>query len=161
MNSSPEQIQIERVSETKLLLLVIGVLLLACAGSGYCGWYIGIHSHAISRDIATGIALSRVGPGTVLNARLDRDDGMPVWEINLLQPDKPGVTEVRVHALTSGVVAVRNESLTKAGKELSEVAAHLGITAEHLKPKLHKKSKGPPPPLGTAPPSQETEPNAK
>ena len=161
MNSSSEQIQIDRVNKTKGLLRVIVLLLLACAGSGYCGWYIGIHSHAISRDIATGIALSKVGPGTVLNARLDRDDGMAVWEINLVQPGKPGVTEVRVHALTSDVVAVRNESLTKAGKELSEVAQHLGITAENLKPKPHKKSKGPPPVPGTAPPPQDTEPNAK
>ena len=161
MNPSPEQIQIDLMNKTKRLLRVIVVLLLVCAGSGYAGWYIGIHSQAISRAVATGIALSQVGPGTILNARLDRSDGMPVWEINLLQPNKPGVTEVRVHALTSDVVAVRNESLTKAGKELSEVAEHLGITAEHLKPKPHKKSKGSPPLLGTAPPSQETEPNAK
>ena len=123
------------MKKPKLLLLATVGLLLACAGSGYVGWSNGIHSHAITREAAIGITLARLGPGTPRNARLDRSDGMPVWELNFEQPGKPGVTEVRIHALTGEIIGLHAESLRKSNRELADVARHLGITAELLAPK--------------------------
>ena len=119
----------------RILLLATFGLLIACAASAWMGWYIGIHSRAISRDEATGLALAHIGGGILRNARLDRSNGNPVWEINFEHPGKRGVTEVTVHALTREVVGVRTESLRKANHDLADVAKHLGITAELLSPK--------------------------
>ncbi len=121
--------------KARWFLLGLILILLACGGSGYVGWYMGIRSLAISRHAATEIAIEHAGNGIVRNARLDRSKGKPVWEINILQPSGKKMTEVRVHALTAEVLAVRYESVQKANKELAEVVKHLGVTAEQLQPK--------------------------
>lgn len=120
------------MTNSKLFLLVTSGLLLVGAGSGYVGWQMGRHSEAISREAATDLPISHLGEGTARNARLARSHGMPVWELNIEQPNASGVTEVCVHALTGEIVAIHRESLRKANRELSAVARHLGITAAHL-----------------------------
>ena len=143
------------MKKTTLLLLATCGLLLISAGSGYVGWQIGVHSLAISREAATSLALSQIGEGTPRNARLARSHGMPVWELNIEQPNAPGVTEVCVHALTGEIVVIHRESLRKANRELSSVARHLGITAEHLSAKAGDKLASTPPAEKTASPAEE------
>ena len=60
------------------------------------------------------------------------------------------MTEVCVHALTGEIVAIHRESLRKANRELSAVARHLGITAEHLPAKAGDK-------LASTPPAEKAE----
>ena len=138
------------MKKPKLLLLAAAGLLLACAVSGYVGWYSGIHSRAISRDAAMDIA-AHFASGAPRSSRLDRSKGMPVWELNFADPGKISVTEVCVHALTGEIVGVRTESLHKANHELAEMAKHLGITAELLPSAPGKKP-------ATAPPAEKIAP---
>ena len=140
--------------KSALLLLATCGLLLISAGSGYVGWFAGIHSQVISRETATSLALARIGEGTPRNARLSHSRGMPVWELNIERPNEPGVIEVCVHALTGEIVAVHRESLRKANRELSAVARRLGITAEHLPAKAGDKLASTPPAETTAFPAE-------
>ena len=144
------------MTNSKLFLLVISGMLLVGAGSGYVGRQIGMHSLAISREAATELAISHIGAGTARNARLARSHGMPVWELNIEQPNAPSVTEVCVHALTGEIVAIRRESLRKANRELSAVARHLGITAEHLPARAGDKLASTPPPEKAEAPAEES-----
>ena len=113
----------------------IASFLLFGAGMASLGWCFGVRSDAISHDEAVGIATARVGSGNVRFTRLLRLKGKPVWDAEIAHANKPGVTEVRVHAMTGEVIEVRHESVRKADEELSELAKHLGITAAHVIPK--------------------------
>jgi hypothetical protein len=132
------------MKKTTLIWLLGGFFVASVAGSGFVGWYTGIHAKAISRGDAIGYAMNAIGPAVVRNARLDRYDGKPVWEINFSQPGQRGVVEVRVHALTGNVVAIRTESEAKANEEIAEVIHNLGFTVKV--PELERKP--PPSPQG-------------
>ena len=122
------------MKKTTLIWLLGALFLVSAAGSGFVGWYTGIHTKAISKADAIGYATGAIGPAMVRNARLDRYDGRPVWEINFSQPGQRGVVEVRVHALTGKIVAIRTESEAKANQEIAEVIHNLGFTVKVPEP---------------------------
>ena len=124
----------------RTVIVIAAISFFACFLSAYLGWHFGIHSRVISRETATTIALDNIGDASRKNAHLERNKGMPVWEINFVKTGDRRNFEVRVHALTGEVLEVHTESVEKANAELAEVIDHLGMPAEFLKTRRNKTS---------------------
>jgi len=137
------QAESKNIMKLKTVLVITGCFLIAGLGCTYLGWYLGVHSDALSRETAINIAMENVGSGVPKNARLNRSKGVVVWEVNLVQAGNARVTEVRIHAMTGEVLATTSESIERTNEELAEVARHLGITPELLEPRPTKNAKKP------------------
>ena len=74
--------------------------------SYYCLWDIYWRSYRINSEAAIQIALQRV-PGQVIKVELDYENGILIYEIDILTVS--GVYEVYVHAITGQILKVEND----------------------------------------------------
>ena len=74
----------------------------------------------VSKDSAQTIALAKVPNGTVSEAELEHEHGTTVWSFDITQPNKSGVEEVLVSAITGKVIYKVHES---AAHERAEARA--------------------------------------
>lgn len=71
----------------------------------------------VTRADAEKIALGKVPNGTVKEAELEKEKGKLVWSFAITTPDTKDVTEVKVDALTGGVISVGKEPAESKAKE--------------------------------------------
>lgn len=64
----------------------------------------GKNNDYIGREQAKKIALERVGGGTVIKVEFDKDDGVPVYEVEIIKGEFE--YEVKIHARTGAVLEV-------------------------------------------------------
>jgi uncharacterized membrane protein YkoI len=78
----------------------------------------------ISADSATGVALTRIPGGQVLEAELEREKGRLVYSFDILVAGRPGLEEVLVSASSGEVIAVSHESPADEAKEAKPEPPH-------------------------------------
>ena len=78
----------------------------------------------ITLDSARGIALARVPHGTVASEELERENGHLIYSFDVKVPNRSGIQEVNVNALTGTVLGVHHENAAAEQRE-----AHLDSTA--------------------------------
>ena len=64
----------------------------------------------VSKDSAQVIALAKVSNGTVASSELEHEHGTTVWSFDISQPNKTGVEEVLVSAISGKLIWMGHES---------------------------------------------------
>ncbi len=89
----------------------------------------------ITLDSARVIALARVPHGTVASEELERENGHLIYSFDVKVPNRSGIQEVNVNALTGAVLGVHHENAAAEQREarLDSTAArkHAAHTPSH------------------------------
>lgn len=74
----------------------------------------------VTKHQAKRIALARVKSGTISCAKLEKENGVLIWSVDVTQPDKKDLTDVWVDATTAKITAVNVETPTFEKEEIAE-----------------------------------------
>ena len=89
----------------------------------------------ISLDSARAIALERVPHGSVASEELERENGHLIYSFDVKVPDRSGIQEVNVNALTGTVLGVHHEGPAAEQKEArADSAAARKSKSPHVSP---------------------------
>src|SRR6476646_7255780 len=109
----------------KLIKSSIIALALAAGGTSFNLW--GQQSEAellkqarVTKHQAKRIALARVKSGTIKCAKLEKENGVLSWSVDVTQPEKKDITDVWVDATTAKITAVNVETPTFEKEEIAE-----------------------------------------
>jgi len=101
------------MKNSKILVPLGALALLAWMGGYYCGWHRGVFSKVIQSGEAEARARAEAAWGPLRSAHLDRRDDLPVWELRFESPESPEIGKVDIHALTGEIVRTRYEARPK------------------------------------------------
>ena len=74
----------------------------------------------VTKHQAKRIALARVKSGTIKCAKLEKENGVLIWSVDVTQPGKKDLTDVWVDATTATITAVNVETPTFEKEEIAE-----------------------------------------
>ena len=79
-----------------------------------------LNQACVTKHQAKRIALDRVKSGTIKCAKLEKENGVLIWSVDVTQPGKKEITDVWVDATTAKITAVNVETPTFEKKEVAE-----------------------------------------
>jgi uncharacterized protein YpmB len=77
----------------------------------------------VTKHQAKKIALARVKRGAIKCVELEKENGVPIWSVDIGQPPKKDLTDVWVDATTGKIIAVEIETPITEMKEVAEQKA--------------------------------------
>jgi hypothetical protein len=77
----------------------------------------------ITKHQAKKIALTRVKRGAIKCIELERENGVPIWSVDIARPPKKDLTDVWVDATTGKITTVERETPLVEKKEVAEQKA--------------------------------------
>ena len=77
----------------------------------------------VTKQQAKKIALASVKGGTIKCAKLEKENGLLIWSVDVAQPGKKDLTDVWVDATTAKITAVNVETPITEKKEVAEQKA--------------------------------------
>jgi len=98
-------------------------LAVSCAPSNLWAQQSGaelLNEARVTKHQAKRIALARVKSGTIKCAKLEIENGVLIWSVDVTQPGKKDLTDVWVDATTAKITAVNVETPTFEKEEIAE-----------------------------------------
>jgi len=74
----------------------------------------------VTKHQAKRIALARVKSGTIKCAKLEKENGVLIWSVDVTQPNKKDLTDVWVDATTAKITAINVETPSFEKEEIAE-----------------------------------------
>ncbi len=79
-----------------------------------------LNQACVTKHQAKRIALARVKSGTIKCAKLEKENGVLIWSVDVTRPGKKDLTDVWVDATTAKITAVNVETPTFEKEEIAE-----------------------------------------
>jgi len=79
-----------------------------------------LNQACVTKHQAKRIALARVKSGTIKCAKLEKENGVLIWSVDVTRPGKKDLTDVWVDATTAKITAVNVETPTFEKEETAE-----------------------------------------
>jgi hypothetical protein len=79
-----------------------------------------LNQACVTKHQAKRIALARVKSGTIKCAKLEKENGVLIWSVDVTQPGKKDLTDVWVDATTAKIIAVNVETPIFEKEEIAE-----------------------------------------
>lgn len=79
-----------------------------------------LNQACVTKHEAKRIALARVKGGTIKCAKLEKENGVLIWSVDVAQPGKKDLTDVWVDATAANITAVNVETPTFEKEEIAE-----------------------------------------
>ena len=98
-------------------------LAVSCAPSNLWAQQSGaelLNEALVTKHQAKRIAMARVKSGTIKCAKLEIENGVLIWSVDVTQPGKKDLTDVWVDATTAKITAVNVETPTFEKEEIAE-----------------------------------------
>ena len=92
-----------------------------------------LNQACVTKNQAKRVALARVKSGTIKCAKLEKENGVLIWSVDVRQPGKKDITDVWVDATTAKITAVNVETPIFEKEEIAEdkVRKWLGHHSAH------------------------------
>jgi len=106
-------------------------LAVSCAPSNLWGQQSGaelLNQARVTKHHAKLIALATVKGGTIRCAKLEKENGVLIWSVDVAQPGKKDLTDVWVDATTAKITAVNVETPIFEKEEIAENKARKWLT---------------------------------
>ena len=88
-----------------------------------------LNNTCVTKHQAKRIALARVKSGTIKCTKLEKENGMLIWSVDVTRPGKKNLRNVWVDATTGKITAVEAETPIAEEKEVAERKVKMAFTS--------------------------------